>query len=49
MNVWVVEESPPYESSMIIGIYATKELADTAATKELYADYITVNEWYVHE
>ena len=42
MKVWIVEECPPYEESGFIGVYATEELANEAARRLQYREYIVV-------
>lgn len=48
MRVWLVEDAPPCEPSILIGIYATKELAEDAEKKQYDHDYTVITEWYVH-
>jgi len=42
VKVWLVEECPPYEAGTLIGVYATEELANEAAARQRYGDFIAV-------
>ena len=42
MKVWLVEDCPPYETSSFIGVYATEELANEAAARQQYRDFVAV-------
>ena len=40
-TVWILEDCPPHDTSTFLGAYATEALAEEAASRQTYRDYVT--------